>query len=513
MLTTLAVSIFSVSGCSITKENNEIANKALKKGQSIYDKHQVNVPDSLVTDSDNVFLSSSPFKIERTQTLPAIFDKPLVYTTAAGESVSNTVATISKLSGMPISFEDDTLGKLVSKHKNVSGIVTYQGSLRSVINQLADRFGLYWKYKNNKVEIFAVETKVYELDAPIGSFDIANTVSSTSDTSSDSGGSGSSSSSSSTIGGSASMKMNYRMTADSPWKAAIKTIGTMLSPKGKITDNPVEGYVTISDNPNIQKEVSDYIARINNRTNQKIAVKIDVYDVETSSTSDFGMDLDAFVGVLSDDATIQTSASNLLNTDQLNNLSSVTFQSSSDSSHNVVLRALNTIGKATEVTGATIYTVSGQPAPIQSVQEQGYLESVSTTVYPDGGGTSTSLEPGTIVTGYSMTVTPKIQSNKQVMINLNLQLSTLISLTQVGSTTADDSEQIQLPKIHTKNFLENMILHSGQSLLIAGFRDDVADALTGSPTSTDMWVGGGSKSTQKVHATTVIVVTPYIIGD
>lgn len=506
--------VVSMSGCSITKENNEIADKAIKKGESIYDKNQVQVPDSLVTDSDNVFLAASPFKITHTTPLPAVFNKPLIYTTSAGESISDTVSTISNLSGMPIGFKDDTLGKLVSQHKNVSGIVTYQGTLRNVINQLADRFGLYWKYEDGKVEMFAVETKVYELDAPIGSFDIANSVSSTSETSSDSSGSSSSSSGGSTsIGGNAAMNLSYKMTADSPWKAAAKTIGTMLSAKGKMTDNPVEGYVTVTDNPHVQKQVADYVQKINNKTNQKIAVKIDVYDVETNSTSDFGMDLDAFVGVLSDEATIQTSASSLLNTDLTSNLSTVTFQTDGDSSHNVVLKALNTVGKATEVTGATIYTISGQPAPIQSIQQVGYLESVSTTTFTDGGGTATSLVPGTIVTGYSMTVTPKIESNKQVMVNLNLQLSTLVSLTKIGAQDSDSSDQIQVPKIHTKNFLENMILHSGQSLLIAGFKDDSADTLTGSPTSTDMWVGGGSKSTQKVQTTTVIVVTPYIIGD
>lgn len=306
------------------------------------------------------------------------------------------------------------------------------------------------------------------------------------------------------------MNLNYEMTSDSPWKAAIVTINTMLSSKGKMTGNPVEGYVTVTDNPHIQQRVANYIKRINSKTNTKIAVKIDVYDVQTDSTSDFGLDMDALIGELSDEVNIVTSASSLLNTDQTGNLSSVTFNSNGD--HQTVLYALNTIGKATEVTGATIYTISGQPAPIQSVQEKTYLQSVSTTTIVDGG-TTTSMEPGTVVTGYSMTVTPKLESNKQVMINLNLQLSTLLGIDDISANDSDSSDKIQAPNIHTKNFLENMILHSGQSLLIAGFRDDSADTLTGSPTSTDMWVAGGSKSTQKVQTTTVIVVTPYIIGD
>ena len=111
-------------------------------------------------------------------------------------------------------------------------------------------------------------------------------------------------------------------------------------------------------------------------------------------------------------------------------------------------------------------------------------------------------------------VTPKLEANNQIMLTLNLQLSTLIKMTDitVGAGTSSES-LIQAPTIDSKNFMENMVLHSGQSLLIAGFQDDKALSETSSPTSTDFWLLGGGKTTQKVKTTTVIVVTPYIIGD
>lgn len=509
VLTSLLLGVIFLTACSSGKETAEQADKTAKRAEKIYQENQVNKPDTLVTRSKKVFLAKSPFEIIKQEQLPSVFGKHVLYTASATETVSTTVNQLARLTSVPMIFQSDTLEQLTSTSNEVSGIVTYQGNLSHVLDEVADRYGLYWKYEHGKVVVFGLETKVYPLDAPTGTFNVNDTVTSSNVSSGDSGSSGGSA----TISGTSSMNLTYSLEAASPWAAAVKTMTNMLSSKGKLTDNPGDGYVTVTDNPNTQKQIADYVKHINDRTNKKIAVKVDVFDVETSATSDFGMDMNAFVGVLSDQATIVTSSTQTLSDEAL---STITFQADSDSTHNLVLKALNTVGKATEVTGATVYTVSGQPAPIQSVTQETYLASMSTTTTTDAGTTS-SMEPGTVVTGYSMMVTPKIQSNNQIMINLNLQLSTLLSLTNITTPSTDgtttSTSMIQAPKIHSKSFLENMILHSGQSLLIAGFQDETANADTSAPGSTDYWIAGGAKSTSKLKSTTVIVITPYVIGD
>ena len=308
------------------------------------------------------------------------------------------------------------------------------------------------------------------------------------------------------------MNLQYSVKEDSPWNAAMTTLKEILSPAGKIQGNPVEGYIAVTDTPDVQERVADYVQKINKKTNQKIAVRVDVYDVQTSNTSDFGLDVNAVASVLSNDQiNVVTNPSSQLNQDLVDSFSTITVSSSSGSTHNAILSALNTLGKTSVVTGATIYTVSGQPAPIQSVQETTYLASSSTTLTQDSS--QVSLTPGTVVTGYSMMVTPKIESNNQVMLMLNLQLSTLIAIKTLTASASDTASTIQGPVVDTKNFLESMVLHSGQSLLIAGFQDDKGASKVTSPGSTDYWLFGGGKSTNKTKTTTVIVVTPYIIGE
>lgn len=508
----ITLTMMGLTACAIQQSNQKNADAAVKKTQDLYDNHQVVAPKTLVTKSDQVFLTNNHFLITPKQKLPPVFNQRLVYSTGANETLSQTFANIAKLTRVPVVFADDTQTKAAMAVRNTAGVMTYQGTLSQVVGQLVNRSGLFWTYKDGKIHVFLLETKIYPLDAPIGSFDTDSTISSTSDSS----GGGSSSSSGPTVGGNSAINLKYSVKADSPWTAALTTLKDMLSPAGKLQGNPVEGYVAITDNPDVQTKVADYIQRINEKTNKKIAVRIDVYNVLTSATSAYGLDMNAFVGVLSDQATIVTNPSAQSTTD-FANVSTMTFQAASDSTHNAVLNALNTLGKTSQVTGATIYTISGQPAPIQSVKEETYLASMSTTTTTDAG-TTTSLTPGTVVTGYSMMVTPKIEANNQIMVTLNLQLSTLLGMKTLSSGTTSTGEDsttntIQGPEVASKNFLENMVLHSGQSLLIAGFQDDTGSSETSSPTSTDFWLAGGGKTTAKEKTTTVIVVTPYIIGD
>ncbi|MES2204453.1 MAG: hypothetical protein V4496_04445 [Pseudomonadota bacterium] len=507
----IIVGIIGLVACAAEQSNEKNTDKASQKATSIYDKNRIIKPASLVTSSDEMFISDDHFVITPKQTLPPVFNQRLVYSSGVNETLAQTFANISKLSHVPIVFADDVNTKAASKETNTAGVTPYQGSLQQVIGQLANRYGLFWNYKDGKVNIFLLETKIYALDAPIGSFTADNNISSTSDTTGAST-SGSSSTAQSAVGGNSDMSLKYTVKADSPWTAAMTTLKDMLSPAGKIQGNPVEGYIAITDNPDVQEKVADYIEKINKKTNQKIAVRVDVYDVQASSTTDLGLDLNAVANILSNDsAEIITQPGGLLNQDLAGNMSSLTVSGGGGTLHKQILSALNTLGKTTLVTGATVYTVSGQPAPIQSVEERTYLASSSTTLTQDSS--QTSLTPGTVVTGYSMMVTPKLEANNQVMLTLNLQLSTLINMEPITSGSGTSASTIQLPTIDSKNFLENMVLHSGQSLLIAGFQDDKGSTDISSPTSTDYWLFGGGKSTKKVKTTTVIVVTPYIIGD
>ncbi len=500
---TLAIASIAtiLSGCATMKKNEAAADASIKKTQAIYKKMQIKQPDSLVSQSDQVYLAGNAFKIEQKEVLPPVFSKTITYTTANNETPVQTLEYIGKMLDISIRLTDDAK-KIILADKNLVDAKSYQGKFEKILNQIATKTGLFWTYKDGKVKIFSVETKVYSLDAPISDFSVKNNISSSTDTSSDD--------SDSATDGTTSVSMDSTTKADSAWNSAIATIKNMLSPVGKLDTNPVEGYVTVTDNPERQREIRQYIKKINDKTNKKIAIRVDVYNVNTDDSSQHGIDINAVTDAL--DGSVQWTSSTVANTTG-DAASTLTF--SDGGNHSVVLSALNTIGKTSQTTGTTVYTISGQPAPIQNSIQQNYLRSISTSTTNDS--TTTSMEPGTITTGYNMTVTPRIASNNEILVSLNLQISNLVNLETFSVTPSSDgdsseSQQIQLPTIHTKSFFENMILKSGQTILIAGFQDDTAGANTNSLGDPQYWQLGGSKTTSHTKTTTVVVVTPYIIG-
>src|SRR3990167_8318037 len=498
-----------MSGCTVMKQNEAAADAAVKKTEDYYQQMQIKKPDSYVSFSKEVYLTNQGFKIEKPSFLPDVFKKTVTYTTAENETLASSVAHIAKMLTMSVRISDDAV-KAMNVSQGEAGILkSYQGSFEKVLTTITSKAGVFWSYENNSIKIFSAETKIYALDAPIGSYNLSNNITAVANSSN--------SGSQSTTNGTSQISMDYATKAGSPWDSAVTTIKSMLSSTGHLDTNPVEGYVTITDNPERQRSIAQYINKINDKTNKKIAIRIDVYDVQTDAGSQHGFDINAVAKALGGKVGWLSAAQASVGASGAAN--QLVFK---DGSRQSVFNALNTIGKTTQTTGTTVYTISGQPAPIQNAIQQNYLRSMSTTT-DNNNGKTVSMDPGTVTTGYSMMVTPRIESNNEILINLNLQLSTLLKMDRLNSDPSgtnndsnnnngtNQSQFIQLPMVHTKSFAENMILRSGQTILIAGFQNDAVGIDQNSIGDPAFWALGGSKATQRTKSTTVVVVTPYVI--
>ena len=157
----LAVGVLVLSGCSITKENDAAAEASVKSAQDLFDNNQVHKKTSLISKSDSLYLSNEVFEITNDVQLPSAFDKRVVYTTGVNESVVNTYGNVAKLAGQEISVSDgarvviDEAGGMLSL-----GVASYQGTFLQVLNQISNKYGLFWQYneKDNNINIFAIET-------------------------------------------------------------------------------------------------------------------------------------------------------------------------------------------------------------------------------------------------------------------------------------------------------------------------------------------------------------------
>lgn len=185
----------------------------------------------------------------------------------------------------------------------------------------------------------------------------------------------------------------------------------------------------------------------------------------------------------------------------------VTAKSGSLSGSQLVANALSTLTKSSLVTSAAATTLNNQPVPIQIVEQQGYVSSISVTQV-NNAGSQQGITTGQLSYGFTLNVLPTIEKNGLVNLQLSLNLSSLKSLKLFAT---QDGSNVQLPDMIQRNAMQKVTMRDGDTYVTTGFDSDfnlVSTAGVGSPS---FWLFGGGVSAQKTRQKVVIMVTPRVI--
>jgi len=175
----------------------------------------------------------------------------------------------------------------------------------------------------------------------------------------------------------------------------------------------------------------------------------------------------------------------------------------------VVGQALSTMGNTSLLTSSTAITLNGQTVPLNVSREQAYLQSTSSSISgSDSSLASTTLTPGVATEGLAMNFTPRILDNNQVLVRYSIDLSVIEAIETFSSPNGQSA--IQLPRRSVRNFLQNVSIPSGQSLVLTGFQQTQGTRDGEGPFSPKAWMLGGNKKANSTSRTIVIVITPYV---
>jgi hypothetical protein len=75
----------------------------------------------------------------------------------------------------------------------------------------------------------------------------------------------------------------------------------------------------------------------------------------------------------------------------------------------------------------------------------------------------------------------------------------------------DGNSSIQLPRRSVRNFMQNVSMRSGQTLVLTGFQQANSNMDSSGMFSPKAWILGGGKKNEELLRTIVIVVTPRIV--
>lgn len=372
-------------------------------------------------------------------------------------------------------------------------LVSYQGPLSGLLDEVASRFGIWWKYEKKEIHFYKFVTKTFVVYSLPTKPSLTVTV----------GGSQSGS------GGSSAVSLNNSAEVEL-WGNFEKSISSMISDGAKLTLSPADGTITLTATPNDIKKVAKYINEQNARLSRQVAISVKVLQVTVSDIDNYGLDLSATFkdGVTSIGVTGSTSVSaaetagNTLTWGILNNHWTA----------DAAIKALSQRNNTSLVTSGTVTTLNNKPAPIQVTQKQNYIaEMTKTNSGTSGDNYDISVTTEEVETGFTLDVLPRILEHGRMLVMFNMTLSDLVSLDKVEFGAADENQYIQNPHIESRAFTQEVAMTSGESLILTGYEKVSNSTMKEGTGSAENSLLGGTANAEKERNILVIILTPVVL--
>ena len=359
--------------------------------------------------------------------------------------------------------------------------LNYQGSLAGLLDQLADKAGLQWRYQDGRIVFSRMVTRVFTIKSLFGGVKTSSQL---------------------TLGTSATATS---ATDSDLWSALEINLKNQLSTFGKLQIDSRGGTVTVTDAmPNVEA-MARLIQVQNDTMMRQVILEVEVLQVDLRQEQQLGINWSA-VGSFLDASNISTIVSPTRLTSYSGNTGgALTF---SRGNFKLLIAALEEFGKVNTAYSAVLTTTNRQPVPLGVTSNEGYLKQVTAgTVSSTGASTGSTLTAGTITTGFSLVVTPMVLDSGRVLLESALSVTALRDLKSFSSGVGTLMNSIQLPAIDEFSTLQRLSVKLGDTLVMTGFereillRDDL-DVVRG--------VIPGSQRSKSMRQSTVIIITPRL---
>lgn len=553
--TLIALAACLLAGCtglsqhlSSAADHDHAQSQQLMKAARDGDAHPATGTDSVVV-RNGLWLSGTTIKLDRAAELPPVFLQPATFDSDVS-SLAEFAEHIARLTHIPTRVAPNASGDAqmssraaapsvpvlggvpplptlpgldgqarggVNPAAAVAGLATpthisyRNGDLRGLLDAAATRFGVSWRLANGVILFYFTDTRTFQVNAIPGDASVnANVLSGA--TSDSPTGSGSSSGSTSGTGSNAptvsatntaNTVVNSQLSVFTSLTASIKA---MLSRYGSVVSSPATGSITVTDTPDVLDEVAQFMDAQNRSLAKQVLLNVTVLSVDISADDSYGIDWGAVYQALGTSFSLANTFATTA-TNPVSLTAQVITPNSRASGTQAMISALSQQGKVRRRTSASITTLNNQPVPVQVATQQGYLAAVSTTNTANVGS-ETALTPGTITTGFNMTLLPHVLDNGTVLLQFYTNISSLLQLQTVQS----GGQQIQTPEVDTRNFLQRVSMKSGQTLVLSGYEgtnDNLTKSGVGSPSN--FAFGGGYQGTRD-RQEIVILITPVLMN-
>lgn len=396
----------------------------------------------------------------------------------------------------------------------VSGL-KYSGKASGLLDEVTARLGLGWRYSpvERAVRISYFETRVFDVWSFGDKQVIASTVKSGMATAAGTSGSNSGgSSTSSGVSGDSGSNQSTTVTLESSILQDIQNnVKAMLSvaPAGRMYLAPSTGTLTVTDRPEVISRVEAYLNSTNRSITQQVLFNVKVFEVTLTDTDQLGLNWAAVYKSLNIKwgLSLSNTVSGINTSVTSASVGIVDTANSAWAGSNAIVQALAEQGRVSNVRSPSVTTLNLQPAPLQIGNVQGYLASSSTTTTASVGS-STSLTPGTITSGFNMTLLPRVLDHDEMLLMVSINMSSKPTF----QTFTSNGSSVQLPDYDAKSLSPKVKLRSGQTLILSGFEELNENATKTGVGDPGFFGLGGSRTRTSGHSVLVVLITPIVTG-
>lgn len=550
----LSALLLVVNACSLSETIDTEVDRNLEKIQtSLENAHPPETQMSLDTISvkDDIWLGNTSMKIHEGEALPAKFETENGITLFNTQPVSlmTLAEQLTRMTGITVRmderieeeeedlFEDEEEVEEGDPTPRYMILPNYEGKLSGFLDQVAARFGLWWRYKNNEIVFYKSDTRIFTFYALPTVSNLSASIGGTS-----SGGDGSST----------STTLDSSIEADF-WTEIDETITAMIPETAKMTSSKTNGTVTVTASPYILQRVAQYVRTMNEKLSRQVAISVKVLQVTLNDEEQMGLNMNLVTSALSSRLgfniatttalTAATGTTDTLTMGLVQPVGCVAGQQcswnpgdSSDiwdklwtpswkleeitegdatsykwvpnfdgennpgySASNAVIDAISKQGATSLVTSATVTTLNNKVAPVQVSTETTYISSSETTI--TDGTTSITQETDTVNAGFTMEVLPRILDHGRLLLMFTMTITELTNLETVSSGTS----MMQLPTVETRGFVQEVAMISGSTLILSGFEKVQAS------NQKTKGVTGMRKQSEKDRNILVVLLTPEVL--
>ena len=513
-----------LTGCDrYMDKTNEKIETTLERAE-VY-QQQATIPDlpapvDTVRVQNDIWLGNSSVKIMEGDRLPWNMEKDDSITLVISQSATlpTLVQEITDITGITVRL-DDLKAENAMPQESVP--VNYSGKLSGLLNYLSNRYGVWWRYKNNVITFFTKETRVFTIYA------LPTETKMSADLKGTSMGSSGSSSGGGNTSSSLSTSANLAL-----WDSIEKGVQQVVGQQGSLSFSRVAGTVTVTASPFVMQKVASYIANWNEKLSRQVAISVKVLQVSLDNSDNYGLDLSAVFNS-NNIAASYVSPFLIDTTTQGAGLLSMTLlrPSSRWKDSKSVIAAFSSQGKTSLVTSSSVTTLNNKVAPVQITTAQNYVKEVNVTNYNNSSSNDSEvdMETDTLNYGFTMEILPRILDHGRLIMLFSMTLSDLLDLETFSSGSRnknsssdssgedtdnnDDGETttVQLPKMQSRGFMQEIAMKSGSTLVLTGFEQVSNNINSTGIGKAKMGLLGGSSYNQNKRDVMVILVTPEVL--